>query len=168
MTSASSKPPALGPLLSTIHSPDDVKKLADEDLPKLAEEIRHTLIDPLSKTGGHLGPNLGVVELTIALHRVFDTPKDKFVFDVAPPGLRPQDAHRPLRPDPHDPPVPGPQRLPACAPRASTTATARATPAPRCRAALGMAVGRDLRGDDEHVVAVAGDAAFTCGPTSRR
>src|SRR6478672_11856745 len=77
MTSASSKPPALGPLLSTIHSPDDVKKLADEDLTKLAEEIRETLISSLSKTGGHLGPNLGVVELSVALHRVFSTPRDK-------------------------------------------------------------------------------------------
>ena len=75
MTSASSEPPTLGPLLSTIHSPGDVKKLADEDLPKLADEIRHTLIDCLSKTGGHLGPNLGVVELTVAMHRVFSTPE---------------------------------------------------------------------------------------------
>ncbi len=83
MTSASSNPPTLGPLLSTIHGPGDVKKLADDQLPLLAAEIRHTLIDCLSKTGGHLGPNLGVVELTVALHRVFSTPEDKFVFDVS-------------------------------------------------------------------------------------
>ena len=82
-TSASSEPPALGPLLSSIHSPEDVKRLAEADLPVLAEEVRHSLITSLSKTGGHLGPNLGVVELSIALHRVFSTPADNFVFDVA-------------------------------------------------------------------------------------
>ena len=54
-----------------------------EQLPLLAEKIRKTLIETLSETGGHLGPNLGVVELTLAMHRVFSTPQDKFVFDVA-------------------------------------------------------------------------------------
>src|SRR4051812_13934649 len=83
MTSASSDSPVFGPLLQKIHGPKDVKDLADDDLPQLAEEIREVLITELSKTGGHLGPNLGVVELCIALHRVFNTPEDKFVFDVA-------------------------------------------------------------------------------------
>ena len=164
MTSASSKPPALGPLLSTIHSPCDVKNLADEDLPKLATEIRHTLIDSLSKTGGHLGPNLGVVELSVAMHRVFSTPRDKFVFDVSHQGyvhkmltgraaqihtirtykglngflLRSESAH-----DSYG------------AGHAGTALSA----------ALGMAAARDLAGGDNHIVAVAGDAAFTCGPT---
>lgn len=78
--SASSEPPALGPLLSGIHSPEDVKALSDQQLPLLADEIRHSLITSLAKTGGHLGPNLGVVELSIAMHRVFSTPSDKFVF----------------------------------------------------------------------------------------
>ncbi len=164
MTSASSKPPALGPLLSAIHSPSDVKKLADEDLPKLALEIRETLISSLSKTGGHLGPNLGVVELSIALHRVFSTPEDKFVFDVSHQGY----VHKMLtgRVDqiqtirtykglngfllrtesPHDSYGAG---------HAGTALSA----------ALGMAAARDLAGGDHHVVAVAGDAAFTCGPT---
>ena len=82
-TSASSEPPALGPLLSAIRTPEDVKAIAEADLTKLADEIRHSLITSLSRTGGHLGPNLGVVELTIALHRVFSTPTDNFVFDVA-------------------------------------------------------------------------------------
>lgn len=72
-----------GPLLAKIHSPQDVQALPAEDLPRLAQDIRDELISVLSKTGGHLGPNLGVVELTIALHRVFNTPKDKFVFDVS-------------------------------------------------------------------------------------
>ena len=69
--------------LPTITCPADLKALPLEQLPALAEKIRATLIETLSETGGHLGPNLGVVELTIAMHRVFDTPKDKFVFDVA-------------------------------------------------------------------------------------
>ena len=164
MTSDSSKPPALGSLLATIHSPDDVKKLADEDLPKLAAEIRHTLIDSLSKTGGHLGPNLGVVELTVAMHRVFSTPQDKFVFDVSHQGY----VHK---------------MLTGRAAQIHTIRTYKGLNGFLLRsesehdsygaghagtalsAALGMAAARDLAGADHHVVAVAGDAAFTCGPT---
>jgi 1-deoxy-D-xylulose-5-phosphate synthase len=121
------------------------------------------LIETLSETGGHLGPNLGVVELTLAMHRVFDTPKDKFVFDVAHQGY----VHKMLTgrwdrihtirqyeglngfllrtESEHD-----------CygAGHAGTSLSA----------ALGMAAARDLKGTDEHVVCVAGDAAFTCGP----
>src|SRR5213078_3250891 len=70
-------------LLDGIRSPADIKALREQDLPQLAQEVRDDLIKVLSQTGGHLGPNLGVVELTIALHRVFETPKDKFVFDVS-------------------------------------------------------------------------------------
>jgi 1-deoxy-D-xylulose-5-phosphate synthase len=134
-----------------------------EQLPELAEKIRRTLIETLSETGGHLGPNLGVVELTLAMHRVFDTPKDKFVFDVAHQGY----VHKMLTgrwdrihtirqyeglngfllrtESEHD-----------CygAGHAGTSLSA----------ALGMAAARDLKGTDEHVVCVAGDAAFTCGP----
>ena len=134
-----------------------------EQLPALAEKIRQTLIETLSETGGHLGPNLGVVELTLAMHRVFDTPKDKFVFDVAHQGY----VHKMLTgrwdrihtirqyeglngfllrtESEHD-----------CygAGHAGTSLSA----------ALGMAAARDLKGTDEHVVCVAGDAAFTCGP----
>ncbi len=164
MTSASSKPPALGPLLSTIQCPDDVKKLADDDLSKLAEEIRHTLIDSLSKTGGHLGPNLGVVELSVALHRVFSTPVDKFVFDVSHQGY----VHK---------------MLTGRAAQIHTIRTFKGLNGFLLRsesehdsygaghagtalsAALGMAAARDLSGGDNHIVAVAGDAAFTCGPT---
>ena len=70
-------------LLDGIHSPADVKALPEESLAQLAQEVRDELIEVLSQTGGHLGPNLGVVELTIALHRVFNTPHDRFVFDVS-------------------------------------------------------------------------------------
>jgi 1-deoxy-D-xylulose-5-phosphate synthase len=162
--SASSEPPSLGPLLSGIHSPDDVKLLSDQQLPLLAEEVRHSLITSLAKTGGHLGPNLGVVELTIALHRVFSTPKDKFVFDVAHQGY----VHK---------------MLTGRADKIHTIRTYKGLNGFLLRtesehdsygaghagtalsAALGMAAARDLLNEDSHVVAVAGDAAFTCGPT---
>nr|WP_234043429.1 1-deoxy-D-xylulose-5-phosphate synthase [Luteolibacter yonseiensis] len=151
-------------MLSTIHSPADVKQLADDELPDLAAEIRHTLIDCLSKTGGHLGPNLGVVELSVALHRVFSTPRDKFVFDVSHQGY----VHK---------------LLTGRADRIDTIRTYKGLNGFLLRsesehdsygaghagtalsAALGMAAARDLAGGDNHIVAVAGDAAFTCGPT---
>ncbi|MEY2827444.1 MAG: hypothetical protein RLZZ183_563 [Actinomycetota bacterium] len=69
-------------LLNSINSPHDLKKLTSAQLPALAREIREFLISKVSKTGGHLGPNLGVVELTIALHRVFDSPKDAIIWDT--------------------------------------------------------------------------------------
>ncbi len=151
-------------LIDAIDSPADLRALELEQLPQLAEEIRDLLISTLARTGGHLGPNLGVVELTIALHRVFESPVDRFVFDVSHQsyvhkiltGRRSRiDTIRQfeglcgflLRAESeHD-----------CygAGHAGTSLSA----------ALGMAVARDLSGGDEHVVAVAGDAAFTCGPT---
>src|SRR2546423_5208395 len=81
MTSDSSKNGTR--LLEGIRGPDDIKAIREQDLPQLAQQVREELIQVLSQTGGHLGPNLGVVELTIALHRVFETPTDKFVFDVS-------------------------------------------------------------------------------------
>ncbi|HPD60642.1 MAG TPA: 1-deoxy-D-xylulose-5-phosphate synthase N-terminal domain-containing protein, partial [Thermodesulfobacteriota bacterium] len=69
-------------LLEQIESPADLKKLPPESLPRLAQEIREKIIDTVSETGGHLSPNLGVVELTIALHYVFDSPRDKIIWDV--------------------------------------------------------------------------------------
>jgi len=69
-------------LLESISGPGDLKKLSLEELPLLAAEIRDILIEVVSRTSGHLGPNLGVVELTIALHRVFDSPLDRIVFDT--------------------------------------------------------------------------------------
>jgi 1-deoxy-D-xylulose-5-phosphate synthase len=69
-------------LLHTINSPADLKKISAAQMPALAKEVREFLIDRVSKTGGHLGPNLGVVELTIAIHRVFDSPKDSIVWDT--------------------------------------------------------------------------------------
>jgi len=70
------------PLLSTIRGPQDLKALPPEQLLLLAAEIRDFLIAKVARTGGHIGPNLGVVELTLAMHRVFDSPRDRFVFDT--------------------------------------------------------------------------------------
>ncbi|WP_368896268.1 1-deoxy-D-xylulose-5-phosphate synthase N-terminal domain-containing protein, partial [Priestia megaterium] len=68
--------------LTTIKNPEFLKKMSVTQLEELSEEIRRFLITKLSATGGHIGPNLGVVELTLALHKVFDSPKDKFLWDV--------------------------------------------------------------------------------------
>ena len=84
--------------LEMVDSPTHVKKLTLDQLQQLAEEIRQELITVLAKNGGHLGPNLGVVELTLALHYVFNTPKDKFRLGRQPPDLRPQAADRPQGP----------------------------------------------------------------------
>jgi 1-deoxy-D-xylulose-5-phosphate synthase len=152
-------------LLDRIHGPADVKALAAAQLPQLAQEIRNEIIAVTARNGGHVGPNLGVVELTIALHRVFRTPEDQLVFDVAHQGyvhklltgrggpffqkLRQNDGASGFlyrAESPHDSFGAG---------HAGTALSA----------ALGMATARDLRGSHEHVVAVCGDAAFTCGIT---
>src|SRR6267143_2060952 len=148
--------------LDMVDSPIHVKKLTVDQLHLLAEEIRHELITVLARNGGHVGPNLGVVELTIALHRVFSTPKDKFVWDVSHQSyvhklltgradrfhtIRTTDGLNgfALRSEsPHD-----------CygAGHAGTALSA----------ALGMAAARDKRGSDEQVVCIFGDAALTNG-----
>ena len=69
--------------IENINGPEDVKKLSDEQLNVLAEEIRKALLEKLSKHGGHFGPNFGMVEATIAMHYVFESPKDKIVYDVS-------------------------------------------------------------------------------------
>lgn len=69
-------------ILEKINYPKDLKTLNTEEKEKLAEELRNEILETVSKTGGHLASNLGVVELTIALHSVFDTPKDKIIWDV--------------------------------------------------------------------------------------
>lgn len=70
-------------ILHTVSSPADVKRLSFDELDALAAEIREFLVEKVSATGGHLGPNLGVVELTIALHRVFSSPSDPIIFDTS-------------------------------------------------------------------------------------
>src|SRR3954463_15250155 len=72
----------LTPLLDTVASPADIRGLSLSELKQLADELRAETIDAVSKTGGHLGAGLGVVELTVALHHVFDTPTDRLIWDV--------------------------------------------------------------------------------------
>ncbi|MGD1980022.1 MAG: 1-deoxy-D-xylulose-5-phosphate synthase, partial [Akkermansiaceae bacterium] len=150
--------------LPKVDNADDLKNLPLEDLPKLAENIRRTLIQSLAKTGGHLGPNLGVVELSIALHRIFNTPNDKFVFDVSHQGYvhkmltgRWDEIHTIRQYEGLNGFLLRSESEHDCygAGHAGTAVSA----------ALGMASARDTLGKDDHVVAVAGDAAFTCGPT---
>jgi len=149
-------------LLDNINSPADLKKLTRPELKQLAAELRQELVTTVTTTGGHLASNLGVVELTLALHRVFDSPRDKIIWDVGHQsyvhklltGRRQRFAS--LRQygglsgftspneSPHDPFGTG---------HASTSVSA----------ALGMAIARDLSGDHYQVVAVIGDGAITGG-----
>ena len=151
-------------LLGSISSPQDLKNLPAEQLPALAEEIRRTLIHTLSETGGHLAPNLGLVELSMALHRVFSTPRDKILFDVS----HQCEVHK---------------LLTGRAARFNTIrqhgglsgfckrsesehdAYGAGHAGTALSAGLGMAAARDLAGDDYHVISVVGDGAFTCGTT---
>ena len=153
------------PLLPTITGPADLKALPTPALSQLAQEIREEIIAVTSQRGGHVGPNLGVVELCIGLHRVFETPRDQFVFDVAHQGYvhklltgRGGDFFANLR---HSEGASG--FLYRAESEHDAFGAGHAGTA--LSAALGMATARDLRGTDEHVVAVCGDAAFTCGVT---
>jgi 1-deoxy-D-xylulose-5-phosphate synthase len=149
-------------LLGTIHSPADIKKLSMAELEGLAQEIRERLIVSLSKTGGHLGPNLGVVELTLAMHFVFSTPRDKFVFDVSHQAYihklltGREDRFSTIRQE-------GGLNGFMLRTESEHDAYGAGHAGTALSAALGMAVARDLAGGDEHVVALAGDAAFTNG-----
>ena len=150
------------PLLDTVKIPADLRKLPESELTQFADELRREMIDAVSVTGGHLGAGLGVVELTVALHWVFNTPSDRLVWDVghqAYPhkiitGRR--DRIRTLR-------QPGglsgftkrdeSEYDPFGAAHSSTSISA----------ALGMAVARDLTGGDNNVIAVIGDGAMSAG-----
>jgi 1-deoxy-D-xylulose-5-phosphate synthase len=149
-------------LLESIHSPADLKRMTLAQMGELAEEIREFLIQTLAKTGGHLGPNLGVVELTLALHTVFDTPQDKLLFDVSHQTY----IHKILtgRLDRMDT-IRQPGGLNGFMLRTESEhdAFGAGHAGTALSAALGMAVARDLAGGKGHVVAVAGDAAFTNG-----
>jgi len=149
-------------ILDGIDSPDDVKALTQEELSRLCTEIRELLVSVVTENGGHLASNLGVVELAIALHRVFDTPKDKIIWDVGHQSYvhklltGRKERFRSLRqygglsgfPDPNESPH-----------DAFTTGHGGTS----ISAALGMALARDLTGGDHHVVAVIGDGCLTCG-----
>jgi 1-deoxy-D-xylulose-5-phosphate synthase len=152
----------MGNLLEAIGSPSDIKGFSLLQLQALAVEVRERLIQALSRTGGHLGPNLGVVELTIAMHYVFDTPTDKFVFDVSHQAY----VHKLLtgRAGRFDTMrQPGGLNGFMLRTESEHDAYGAGHAGTALSAALGMAVARDLRGTKEHVVALAGDAAFTNG-----
>jgi 1-deoxy-D-xylulose-5-phosphate synthase len=154
----------MGTLLESIHSPADLKRLDYAQMASLAEEIRTFLIQTLSKTGGHLGPNLGVVELTLALHAVFSTPEDKILFDVSHQAYIHKiltgrlDRFETIR-------QPGGLNGFMLRTESEHDCYGAGHAGTALSAALGMAVARDLAGGHEHVIAVAGDAAFTNGIT---
>ncbi len=149
-------------LLDRIDSPADFRAFSVDELKQLAEEVRHEMIEAVSITGGHLGAGLGVVELTVALHHVFDTPADRLIWDVGHQAYPHKivtgrkDRMRTLRQggglsgftkrseSDYDPFGAG---------HSSTSISA----------ALGMAVARDLKGGDNHVIAVIGDGAMSAG-----
>ncbi len=152
-------------ILDRIASPADVKNLRAELLPVLAQEIRDKIISVTSKNGGHVSPNLGVVELSIALHRVFETPKDKIIFDVSHQCY----THKLLTGR-------GGERFEGLRQTGGISGFCNRTESSHdafgaghagtaASAALGLAVGRDRRGSNENVVAVLGDAALTNGVT---
>ena len=149
-------------ILDTINSPADVKALSMEELKQLAEEIRQLLISVIAKTGGHLAPNLGVVELTLALHRVFSTPEDKIVFDVGHQAY----IHKIITGRREQFPTLRQYGGLSGFPKRSESAhdafgTGHSSTS--ISAALGMAVARDIKQQDYNVIAVIGDGSMTGG-----
>jgi 1-deoxy-D-xylulose-5-phosphate synthase len=150
------------PLLDRVNLPSDLKNLSPEQLRQLADELRHETIDAVARTGGHLGAGLGVVELTVALHYVFDTPADRLIWDVghqAYPhkiltGRR--DRIRTLRQG---------GGLSGFTKRAESEYDpfGAAHSSTSISAALGMAVARDFQGKNNNVIAVIGDGAMSAG-----
>lgn len=149
-------------LLEQVQSPADLKKIPRADLPRLAQEMRDFLIATCARTGGHIGAGLGVVELTIALHYVLDTPKDLLVWDVGHQGY------------PHKVLTGRMDRFDTLRQEHGLSGFLKRTESPydtfgaghaatSISAAIGMAIGRDLRGTDEKVFAVIGDGSLSSG-----
>jgi 1-deoxy-D-xylulose-5-phosphate synthase len=154
--------PSKTPLLDQVRTPEDLRRLPEKNLRRLADELRQETIDAVAVTGGHLGAGLGVVELTVALHRIFDTPRDRLIWDVghqAYPhkiltGRR--DRIRTLRQG---------GGLSGFTRRAESEfdTFGAAHSSTSVSAGLGMAVARDLAGGSHHVVCVIGDGAMSAG-----
>ena len=149
-------------ILDRIASPTDLRTLNRDDLPTLAADLRARLIDVCSRTGGHIGAGLGVVELTIALHYVFNTPRDQLVWDVGHQGY------------PHKVLTGRNQALETLRQEGGVSGFLKRSEseydtfgaghaATSISAALGIAAGRDLKGEDYKVVAIVGDGALTSG-----
>lgn len=149
-------------LLSLVDSPSDLKKLNIDDLPQLASEIRERIIDVVSTNGGHLGANLGAVEFTIALHYVFDTPRDAMVFDVS-HQIYPHKILTGRRDRFHTIRTAGGLSGFANREESEHDAFGAGHACTAISAALGLATARDLHGDDNHVIAVVGDGSLTGG-----
>ncbi|MAF67835.1 MAG: 1-deoxy-D-xylulose-5-phosphate synthase [Micavibrio sp.] len=150
------------PVLDKVNFPSDIKKLTDEQIKELATDVRHYLIDAVSKTGGHLGANLGVVELTTAIHAVFDTPEDRVIWDVS---------HQAY---PHKILTGRKDRLHTIRQGGGLSGFAKrseseydpfgaAHSSTSISAGLGMAVARDLNEGDNDVICVIGDGAMSAG-----
>jgi len=150
------------PLLDTIKTPQDLNDLSDSELQTLAEEVRQEMISSVSVTGGHLGAGLGVVELTVALHNVFNTPQDKLIWDVGHQAYphkiltERRDQMLTLR---------QPEGLSGFTKRAESEYDpfGAAHSSTSISAGLGMAVARDLNNEDHNVIAVIGDGAMSAG-----
>lgn len=148
--------------LDKINSPADVKKLSVPQLEQLAKEIRQLLISVISHTGGHLAPNLGVVELSLALHKVFNTPEDKIIFDVGHQAY----IHKIITGRREQFPTLRQYGGLSGFPKRSESehdAFGTGHSSTSISAALGMACARDLQGEDYNVVAVIGDGSMTGG-----
>ncbi len=149
-------------ILDRVESPLDLKTLSLDEMNQLAGEIRQMIIDVVSKNGGHLAPNLGVVELTIALHRVFDSPRDKIIFDVGHQAY----IHKILTGRKEVFPTLRKYKGISGFPKRQESehdAFGVGHSSTSVSAADGMAVARDLKGEDYHVVAIIGDGAMTGG-----
>ena len=149
-------------LLDGIALPDDLRRLPQSDLPRLAQEVRERIIDVISRVGGHFAPGLGVVELTIALHYVYDTPRDRVIWDVGHQGYPHKiltgrnQAFEQIRQSGGPSGFLSRSESPFDVFGAGHAATS-------ISAALGIATARDLNGEDFKVAAVIGDGAMTSG-----
>lgn len=150
------------PLLDQVHLPEDLRKLAPAQLPQLTDELRADLIDVVSRTGGHLGSSLGVVELTVALHYLFDTPNDRLIWDVG---------HQTY---PHKILTGRRERMPTIRQEGGLSGfTKRAESeyddfgtghaSTSISAGLGMSVASELKGEKRNVIAVIGDGSMSAG-----
>ena len=150
------------PLLDSIESPADVRRLSPTQLPVLADELRTFLINSVAKTGGHLSSNLGTVELTVALHHVFNTPHDRLVWDVG-HQTYPHKILTGRRDQMHSLRQTGglagfPKRD-----ESEYDAFGTAHSSTSISAALGMAMAAKQKGEQRHCVAIIGDGAMTAG-----
>lgn len=152
----------MGALLQNIKAPNDVKKLTDAELPALCEELRERIIDTVADNGGHLASNLGVVELTVALHRVFTLPQDSIVWDVGHQSYAHKlltgraDVFSTLRQEGGLSGFPSREES-ECDPFTTGHSSASIS------SALGLSVAKSLSGEPGHVIAVIGDGALTGG-----